>query len=124
MYLLLSLSKLNFFVSLIGLVLLCTNAKAEGSLCLLQGLILGFALLHFIILVSSHLKQTRCAKSLAWRFTLILCTIFKLAIVSLAMYVSISDDDDSPGWYLDVSFGMTIVFLLYEVQRTCVFARR
>ena len=121
MYLFLSLSKINFFVSLIGLILLATDDHSSGVLTGMQALIAAFALLHFILLVSSHISHTRCARSLAWRVLLSMSLVVKLSVIALTMYLTIAEDYDGgqPAWYLWLSGVLTLIFLVYEVIRTC-----
>ena len=56
MYVSLSFSKLNFFISLLGMVLLATKSieASEDTLVWLQGMLLALTLIHFCLLAASH----------------------------------------------------------------------
>ena len=126
MYVSLSFSKLNFFISLLGMVLIVTKSMnlSEDTLIWLQGMILALTLIHFCLLAASHFSTTTCRKSLAWRLLLLLTTILKLATISYAIYLTIRNENSAPAFYLDISAFLTTVLFVYEVQRTCLFIKR
>merc|ERR1719362_1331110 len=120
------MSKFNVFVSLIGLIILATSSyEQDGSLVGLQCLILALGIAHFSFLITTHIKTAPCHTSLGWRVFLCTLTVMKLAVIGLAMYMSISgsSEDDQVGWYLYVSAGFALLFFLCEVVRTCKFAQ-
>ena len=126
MYVSLSFSKLNFFISLLGMVLIATKTmeSSEDTLIWLQGLILALTLIHFCLLAASHFSSTTCRKSLAWRLLLLTTTMFKLAAISYAMYLTISHENSAPAFYLDISAFLSTVLFVYEARRTCLFIKR
>ena len=64
-----SLSKINVFVSLIGLVLEATaTATFANSGVLIQSVVLALAIAHFSMVVANNMSSTRCAKSLGWHY--------------------------------------------------------
>ena len=126
MYVSLSFSKLNFFISLLGMVLLATKSmkSSEDTLIWLQGMILALTLIHFCLLAASHFSTTTCRTSLVWRLLLLTTTLLKLATISYAIYLTISNENSAPAFYLDISALLTTVLFVYEARRTCLFIKR
>ena len=124
MYLFLSLCKLNLFVNLLGLVLICTKEDSSELLMALQGLICALAVTHFGLFAASFIGTTSCANSLAWRFIIISIITAKLAAFGLAITISVKMEDKEPAWYLYFGTVISTMFFVYEVRRTQLFARK
>ena len=122
MYLFLTMSKLSFFVSLIGFILLATSRGNDDSILIwMQLLISALAILHFILLASSHVTHTRCARSLNWRLLHILSLVVKVTIIGLTMFLTYARDYNNgmPAWYLWISLVLSVADLIYELVRYC-----
>ena len=112
------MAKINFFFDLLGLVLLTLNEDTTDIQIGLQGLILTFAITHFSMLVASHMSETRCASTVAWRLYLICLIVLKMAVLAFAMYLCIVQYDETPQWFLIASGCCAVSQLIYESIRT------
>ena len=123
MYLTVSLAKINVFITLLGTVLLCLDDDDWAMLPALQGLILIQALVHFILLVASHMSTARCSKSSSWRLIMVFNQVLQLGVTLLLMSLTYWVQELVLDWYMFVEAGLVAFFVLYEGCRTYKFEK-
>ena len=96
MYLFLSLAKINFFIDLIGLVLVGLNSDSTGLEIALMATNLALLMAHFGMLAATHMQQTRCARKRSWRIVLLCALAVKITVLTFAMYLRFGPLEATP----------------------------